>query len=69
MAKHEHERFKLLIDGLILFGMDKEETRFIAEMLYNKPEKIEILMEWMADHPKATPDDISNQVLQIIKQK
>ena len=69
MTNEEKSQLRLLANGLMLFGVDKEDSLLIMEMVYKIPQGVETLTIWMADHPKATPDDISNQVLQMIKQK
>ena len=63
MTEYERERFELMITGLSIFGMEKEEARFIAMALYNKPDKVEQLMQWMADHPQIDPDKITEYVV------
>ena len=69
MTDEEKELFRLLATGLVLFGVDKEDALIIMGMFYGKPDEVEALMAWMADHPKATPDDISNQVVKMLNEK
>lgn len=56
---------KLLIRGLKIFGCDRDET-VVVMLLADTPEKRESLMEFMASHTKATPQDILKQLEMII---
>ena len=69
MQNSEKTSLKLLADGLILFGMDEEDALLIIQMMYGKKEKAEKLMFWMTEHPKATPKEITNQALKIVREK
>lgn len=69
MTNEERDQLRLLANGLMLFGVDKEDSLLIMEMVYKIPRGVETLTMWMADHPKATPDDISNEVLKMINKK
>lgn len=69
MTNEERDQLRLLANGLMLFGMDKEDSLLTMEMVYKIPQGVKTLTIWMSEHPKATPDDITNQVLKMLNER
>ena len=56
---------ELLIDGLRAFGVEKDLIIGIMIMLTEEDQQ-EQLMEWMADHEKAKPEEILQRATEIV---
>lgn len=57
---------KLLIRGLMLFPLDEKEQEAIFLILESDKEKM-MLMEYMAEHPNSTAQDLKNEVGRILE--
>ena len=62
------EAQKHLINGLLLFGVEKDAIVGIASAL-TKPEQQDEMMEWMCNHRGATTPEILKEVANIINHK
>ena len=69
MDAEEKRRLTSLAEGLILFGMDGDDALLIIQAFVGMPQRREKMLFWLADHPCASPEEIWNQVLEIINER
>ena len=55
---------KLLVDGLKIFGCNRLEILYIGVHLYTEEKQIK-MMDWMCEHPEATPEQLMKLAAQI----